>query len=162
MLRRRRAGDERPAPEPGTARLAALRLLNRRDYSIAEITRRLIDRGHPEDEIQEVVAALRAQGALDDDRVARAHVRTSSAIKGRGRHRIRRELEARGLSRQTAESATGDLSPDQELQTLTRLVERATRAGPLDAAAERRLHQRLLRRGFDTEAIRRALKTARS
>jgi len=158
MLRRRRSEADRPAPAPGSARTAALRLLNRRDYSVAEITTRLLDRGHADEEVQSVVAALRADRLLDDERVGRAHVRTASLVKGRGRHRIRRELEARGLARQAADAVVAELSRDDEQAALDRLVERATRGERLDADDERRLFQRLLRRGFDADAIRTTLK----
>jgi regulatory protein len=129
---------------------------------VAEITDRLIDRGHDPAEVDEVVARLRMDRLLDDARVARAHARTASTIKGRGSHRIRRELEARGLSRHDAEAATAELSPSDEQAALERLIARATRGEPLDLAAEHRLFQRLIRRGFDSDAIRRALKGVRS
>jgi regulatory protein len=162
MVRRRVPESSPPAPKPGGARMAALRLLNRRDYSVAEISNRLIDRGHDPAEVDEAVAGLCADKLLDDARVARAHARTASAIKGRGRHRIRRELEARGLSRSDAEAATAELTPSDEQTTLERLIARATLGGPLDRDTEHRLFQRLMRRGFDADAIRRALKGVRS
>jgi regulatory protein len=124
---------------------------------VAELTTRLVDRGHEAADVDAVVAALRAEGLLDDERLARTHARTASAIKGRGRHRIRRELEARGIDRGLADRAVSDLSRADEAETLRRLVERKTRGRALDMAGERRLFQQLLRRGFDTDAIRRML-----
>jgi regulatory protein len=161
-MRRRPFEDDRPAPPPGSSRLAALRLLGRRDYSIAELTSRLLDRGHDPAEVELVIVALRGEGLLDDDRVARAHARTASTIKGRGRHRIRREIEARGIDRHVAELATAGLSGDEEAATLRRLIERKTRGQVLDAASRQRLFQQLLRRGFSAAAIGAALAGVRS
>ena len=161
MLRRRRSTPGSTVPSV-SARTSALRLLHRRDYSIAELTTRLIDRGHDEDKVREAVTALRAEGLLDDGRTGRAHARTSALVKGRGRHRIRRELEARGLDRAAVDAAVAEVSPDTERETLERLIARASRGEPLDEAAERRLFQRLLRRGFDADAIRKSLKQAKA
>ena len=49
-----------------------------------------------------MIAAFVADGTLDDRRAGAAHVRTASRVKGRGRLRIRRELEARGIDRTLA------------------------------------------------------------
>jgi len=150
-------GTERSSPPAASARTTALRLLGRRDYSTTELSARLIDRGYDADEVAALIARLRDERFLDDERVARAHVRTASAIKGRGRHRIRRELEARGIDRSVADEATSHLSADDEAETLRRLVERKTRGQALDAAGRQKLFQQLLRRGFDAGAIRRAI-----
>jgi regulatory protein len=137
-------------------------LLSRREYSTAEITGRLLDRGYAEQDVQAAVVSLRQEGLLDDARAGRAHVRTSALVKGRGRHRIRRELEARGLDRTAIDIAVGEVPPVQELETLQRLVARNLRNQPLDRDAERRLYQRLLRRGFDARDITEALQRART
>ena len=134
-----------------------MRLLGRRDYSTAELTARLIDRGYDLTEVEALVATLRNERFLDDVRVAQAHVRTASAIKGRGRHRIRRELEARGIESAVVDEATSRLSADDESESLQRLVERKTRGRAMDVAARQRLFQQLLRRGFDAGAIRKAI-----
>jgi regulatory protein len=86
-----------PGPPPGTPRLAALRLLGRRDYSSTELTTRLVDRGYAVDDVRTAIEALVADGTIDDRRTAFTHVRTAARVKGRGAHRIRRELEARGI-----------------------------------------------------------------
>jgi len=157
MLRRRKTGSDDAPTESGTARAAALRLLQRRDYSVAELTTRLLHRGHDPEEVHEVVAALDSERLVDDGRVGRAHVRTSGQLKGRGRYRIRRELEARGLTPAAAEAALAEFPADDERAVLARLVERAARGTALDLQAEHPLFQRLLRRGFGADEIRAAL-----
>ena len=82
-----------------SARTAALRLLSRRDYTTHELRAKLVDRDYSEAEVAECVDGLQGQGLLDDRRAAAAHVRTASRVKNRGRLRIQRELEARGLAR---------------------------------------------------------------
>lgn len=155
MPRRRSAQSQ--APEPGTARLAALRLLGRRDYTSAEITTRLLDRGHHAAEAESAVAALISDGAIDDRRTAFAHVRTAARIKGRGTHRIRRELEARGVDAAVIADALGQLSPDDDRAAIARILARRRTATPPAPEDRRRLFQQLMRRGFSADVIAKAL-----
>jgi regulatory protein len=152
----RRRSDESQAPEPGTARLAALRLLGRRDYSAAEIRTRLLDRGHNPAEVESAVTSLVGDGAIDDRRTAFAHVRTAARIKGRGTHRIRRELEARGISAGIIADALAQLSPDDDRAAIARILARR-RTTPSDPGERRRLFQQLMRRGFSADIIAKAL-----
>ena len=153
----RRPPETTPAP-PGNARLAALRLLGRREYSTAELTRKLTERGHTADDIERTVATLTQERILDDRRVAEAHVRTASRIKGRGAVRIRRELEARGIATALAQEVTADLSREDQLATISRVIARKAGGRPPDAATRRRLFQQLLRRGFPVDLITKALR----
>jgi regulatory protein len=90
----------------------ALRLLARRELTEKELRDRLLDRDHPRDEIDRVVAHLLESKTLDDDRVARAYARTASGIKGRGRLRVMRELTEMGVARQTATEAVAEVFAD--------------------------------------------------
>ena len=153
----RRRSDDAQAPPQGSPRLAALRLLGRRDYSAAEITTRLTERGYAADDVEAIVTALVADGAVDDRRTAFAHVRTAARIKGRGTHRIRRELERRGIAASVIRDALAQLSPEDDLAAIQRQLTRRRRPGPLAPADRRRLFQQLLRRGFPADLIARAL-----
>ena len=157
----RRPRSDRPAPS-GTARVAALKLLGRRDHTEAEIQARLLDRGYPADEVNAAITALRSDRTIDDQRVAASHVRTAAAIKGRGRLRIRRELEARGLARPLVDAATAGLSTEDEQLAIERFVQRRTGGRPLDETGRRRLYAQLVRRGFAPELVLRILKKAGS
>jgi len=153
---RRRPPSGTPPTE--SARTAAIRLLSRRDYTVAELVRKLTDRGHARDDIDAALAHLQANGSVDDRRVGAAHVRAASAGKGRGIHRITRELEARGIGRELARELLADLSQDDELESVRRVLARLRVQLPLPAEERRRVFARLLRRGFGADAIRRALK----
>lgn len=156
MRSRRRSKDEDPLP-PGGARLAALRLLGRRDYSATEVTTRLIDRGHDAEEVASVVRDLEADRTIDDRRVAASHVRTASVIKHRGRLRIRRELEARGIDRALVGEALEALPVEDDTAAIRQFLTRRRVPARPDPATRRRLFQQLLRRGFDAGSIARAL-----
>jgi regulatory protein len=141
-----------------SARVVALRLLGRRDYTAAELRQRLTDRGFAPDLVEATLADLREQGLQDDTRAAHAHVRTASRVKGRGPYRIRHELQARGVPADAIDASTASLTPEDVRETLERLLARKHLTLPLPDDERRRLFQRLLRRGFSAEAIAEVLK----
>jgi regulatory protein len=155
MTRRPARSDEPPSADPRTV---ALRLLTRRDYTTSEIERKLTDRGYEADAIAEVVQSLTRAGLLDDRRVAAAHIRTSSRIKSRGKLRIARELEARGISRTLVRELTAGLSADDESASLARVIARMRVPATMDRQTRQRIFGRLLRRGFSPDAISKALR----
>ena len=83
----------------------ALRLLAGRELSVAECRARLLDREHPEEDVEAAIAQLIESRALDDERVANAYARTAVNVKGRGRLRVQQELHARGIARDIAAAA---------------------------------------------------------
>jgi regulatory protein len=145
-----------PKP-PGSARTAALGLLARRDYTSAELSARLIDRGHAPDDVADALKRLIADGSVNDARVAAAHVRTSTRIKGRGRLRVKGELTARGLSRQAIDEALSAIDTGDERDALIRILKRKRYPERPTLTERQRMYQHLLRRGFPGDLIRSVL-----
>jgi regulatory protein len=126
--------------------------------SRAELTARLIDRGFLPDEVEAAVERLAESKSLDDRRAASAYVRTASRLKGRGRLRIQRELDARGFSRDVVREALAEIPPDGDLDAIRRFVDRKQRTLDGTPAGRRRLFNQLLRRGFSAAMISKVLK----
>lgn len=137
--------------------MAALGLLGRRDYTTTELRAKLADRGYPIEDITKALQDLTAEGLLDDRRVAEAHVRTASRVKGRGRLRIRRELEARGVDRALVNELLANLPAEDEGAAIERVLSRKRWPARPTIADRRRMFQHLLRRGFPADAIAKAL-----
>ena len=140
-----------------SARGYALTLLSRRDYTVHELRTKLIDRGYDEVAIGPLLGDLGTSGALDDRRVAAAHVRTAAGIKGRGRYRIARELSARGIPRGIADAVLAEMNATAEIDGLRRILARKRYPRKPSLAERRRMYQHLMRRGFGSDAIRKAL-----
>lgn len=171
-LRRRRLGARRrnlargDEHEPATSsppadppRLAALRLLGRRDYTAAELTARLIDRGYTQADVAQAVQRLVAERAIDDPRTARAYAESAARIKGRGRLRIRRELEARGIAKAIIEDVLATAIPeDAEASAIRKFLTKRRVTEDSPPADRRRVYQQLIRRGFSSRAISKALR----
>jgi len=145
------------AQPPRSARSAALALLSRRDYSTYELQQKLTDRGFDDDAIEDAVADLGARGFVDDRRVAAAHVRTASKVKGRGRIRIARELAARGIARDVIDEAVNALEPGEAIDAIRRILQRKRWPAKPSLVERQKMFRHLLGRGFPAETISRAL-----
>lgn len=154
----RRGRTPPPAPPTSSAWSEAWRLLGRRDYTAHELRDKLLARGHADVDVRAAVTRLTTEGVLDDRRAALGHIRTASRIKGRGRLRIARELEARGISRALADELLADLTEDDTAAQIARFLDRKKLPPRPDQATRRRVFQQLLRRGFPAEAISKALR----
>jgi len=137
----------------------ALTLLARRELSAAQIRSRLKKREFPDSDIDAAIGRLQTSRALDDGRVARAYARTAASAKGRGRARILREIEALGIDRSTARDAVAEAFAEvDEDVLLAKALDRKLRGRQVQNAGEfRRLHQFLMRQGFEPGKIVRAL-----
>jgi len=133
-------------------------MLSRRELSRVELTKKLIDRGFAREDVDAAVERLAGNRSVDDRRAAFAHVRTASRLKGRGRLRIQRELEARGFSRELTREALAEIPPDEDVNAIQRFVERKSRSIDDSPAGRRRLFNQLLRRGFSSAMIAKVLK----
>ena len=140
------------------ARATALRLLTRRDYTAKELRTKLLDRDLSETEVDSVLADLADEGAVNDRRVAESFVRVASTLKGRGRLRISRELEQRGIDRDIIRDALAALPVADETAAIRRFLERKHLPARLNPAEHRRLFGQLVRRGFSADLIAKALR----
>ncbi len=135
----------------------ALRILTRRDLSVAQLTRKLRDSGIADSLVEETVARLQESGYLDDRRFARQWA--ESAIRnGRGYGpRLRLDLARRGVPAEIVTDLLASLAVEyDEIETLTGLLSRKfTGFNPASASdrEKRRVMQYLQRRGFSHAAI---------
>ena len=99
----RQAHAGQAADEEGAWR-AALRALERRSFAVAELRRRLQQKGHPPAAVDYAVGRAQAAGLVDDAAFARRFVE-SRAARGRGPSRLRRDLQVLGVDRRHIEAA---------------------------------------------------------
>jgi regulatory protein len=87
-------------------RVAAIKLLSRRDFASTELRNRLIALGFDEEGVLATMAALVADGTLNDERYARNYV-TYHSGRGHGPQRIAAELRRLGVAPELIEIALG-------------------------------------------------------
>ena len=145
------------------AYLTALRQLARRELSEAQIRQRLTRRGFPSDDIDTAITRLRQDGSLDDARVAAAIARSQLSLKKRGARRVRREIEAAGISSALADRAVAEVYADVDSDALmVAAIDRKLGTRRLDDDREMaRLFRYLVGQGFDSERAMAALRARR-
>jgi regulatory protein len=146
-----RAGEAEAAAEHEATWRALLKALERRAFSVAEIRKRLKQKGHPPEAIDHAVDRAMQQKLLDDRAFALRYVE-SRASRGRGPARLRLDLRLLGVDGALIEAAIMAHWPEPEdaLALCRQLAERRARQlGTLAPEVKRRrLLAYLGRRGF--------------
>jgi regulatory protein len=130
----------------------ALKFLNFRQRSQAELERNLQGHQFSAEVISGVIERLSHSGLLDDDRFAQAWVENRSEFRPRGGSLLRMELRQRGLQDETIEQALQDI--DEEELAYRAGVKHARKLIGLDwNQFRKKLYAFLARRGFNYEII---------
>ncbi len=139
----------------------ALKALMRRAHSVYEMRKALERHAGDKKLVRPVLNRLKEHKYLDDARYAAMFARQRSENRHQGRHRIARELRARGVPDRHIEAALDEVLRDvdagaqvrQRIQHKLRLLR-----GPVDERKTASLYGALLRAGFDSDTIRRELR----
>ena len=137
-----------------TAKERALAMLDRRDYSRAELLKKLAEKGVEETEAAEAVERLAELGFVDDARYAPIIVRHYAA-KGYGPQRVRQELQKRGIPKDLWDEAMEQM-PAQD-DTVDRLLRSKLKSESPDRAELKKAQDFLLRKGYGWDEIKAAL-----
>jgi regulatory protein len=140
-----------------------LKLLARRELSEAQVRQRLARKGHDERDIDQAIARLRDERAIDDTRVAEAIARRETSVRRRGRLRVRLQIQQAGISQEIASrtvDAVFSMIDDDELIASSLKKRLRGRETIVDDREFQRLYRFLSGQGFETDRIMRAL-TAR-
>jgi len=117
---------ELPDTSPRDARIAAMRLLTRREHSSQELKQKLIYKGFNSTLVDNLLRDLRQEGLLSDKRFAESYMR-SRISRGYGPVRIKQELRLRGTSEEIIEATV--VEGDEQWLELARNV-RQKKFGP--------------------------------
>ncbi len=147
-----------------SAYIDGLRMLGRRELSEKQVRQRLARKEYEQDEIDDAIARLREERAIDDTRVADAIARTETAIRRRGKLRVRLQIERAGIDKAVARRAVDDvfgaLDADAHIQAALnkRLRGRETIA---DDREFQRLYRYLAGQGFEADHVMKLLSARR-
>lgn len=144
--------------EPLDPTRKAIELLTRREHSRKELARKLAARGVEPDAVTATLDDLAARGWQDDTRFADTLARTRAGG-GHGPLRIRAELRQHGIADSEASDALNACDTDWLTRARDLLQRRYGLAPPADRAEAAKRGNFLVRRGFDIDTIRAALRT---
>ncbi|HEU0225334.1 MAG TPA: regulatory protein RecX [Steroidobacteraceae bacterium] len=146
-----------PAPDdPRAARLAALKLLNRRDYGARELAERLVARGFARTDAETAISGLAAEKLVDDARFAE-HFVAYHANRGQGPVRIAHRLREAGVAPETIAATLDAGSADWRRRCEQARRKRFGAGAPASWAERGRQARFLSQRGFSAEQIRAAV-----
>ncbi len=138
-----------PAKEP-SLRARALRHLARREHTRHELALKLAPHAESETEVAQILDDFTQRGWLSEQRAAEQIVH--ARIRRYGPVRIRRDLEAKGVSVEAATAVLATLK-EGELEAARAVWKRKFRAPPANAAERAKQTRFLLGRGFGSEVI---------
>jgi regulatory protein len=137
---------------------AALNALNARERTEHELRAFLERRKAEQEVIDDVMAAVRAEGLVDDAGYARRFAEDRRLLDRWGSERIARDLERRGVERELVEQALAGHDREDELTVAIELLDRRF-PQPFDGDRERdKAWRMLVRRGYEPELAYSALK----
>jgi len=149
-------------PENVNPLTAALRMLARRSYSVAELRRALEKKFGEAQGVSDAITRLRQVGYLDDKKFAVTAASSLARNRALGAYRIRRELKARLVDHQYIDPAVDQAFEDtSERQLLESVLEKKLRTLklPLTRTKLYSLCQSLMRRGFRSDDIMKAVRS---
>ena len=137
----------------------ALRALNQKERSVAEMGSWLRARGVDDSDSADVIDHLVSTGVLDDTRYARQYAEDKRSLKRWGNDRIRAALIDRGISSHDAEEALAGGTEDEIERAVEALTERG--ATLADALERQKALGMLARRGYEAEVAYEAIRRVR-
>jgi regulatory protein len=156
---RRRKPDPAAAAAPEdqqAARLAALKLLNRRDYGVRELGERLAERGFAAATAQTIVDRLVQEKLLDDSRFS-GHFVAYHANRGQGPVRIAHKLREAGVAAELIAASVDAGSADWRRRCAEVRRKRFGAREPASWAERGKQARFLTQRGFSSDQVRAAI-----
>jgi regulatory protein len=143
-------------PQELSLRARALRHLARREYTRHELTQKLAPHAESPEEIEQILNDFTQRGWLSEKRAAEQMVHARRRRYGIAR--IRRDLQAKGVSSEVLSDAVAALQ-EGEFDAARAVWRRKYQAPPATAADRARQGRFLLGRGFSSEVINRLLRS---
>ncbi|MCH5345183.1 MAG: regulatory protein RecX [Acetatifactor sp.] len=146
---------------PKRAKLRAMNLLQKREYTVEELRRKLRQGCYPPEVIEEALSYVASYRYTDDMRYAEDYITVHA--EDRSRRRIEQDLMAKGISKDTIEKAwqvwqdKGGVWDEQE-QIWNLLRKRNYDPAGADQKERQKTYAFLMRKGFSTETIHRVLR----
>jgi regulatory protein len=130
---------------------SALRYLNYRPRTEAEISKHLVEKGFSEAAVDRVMNRLREGRLLDDRQFARDWVENQNTFRPRGKRALAFELRHKGISDEIIEQALADSEDEAELAYQAAYRQAQRLCGSEWQEFRLKLSQYLARRGFNYE-----------
>ncbi len=147
---------------PKRAKLRAMNLLQKKDYTEKQLRDKLSEGLYPVDIIDDAIAYVKSYKYLDDERFARDYI--TYHMEMRSRNRILQDLTGKGISKDVTISIMDELyseseeiSGDIETEQINKLLIKKHFDKDMDYKDKQKIMGFLVRRGYTMDSIRRAM-----
>ncbi len=127
------------------------RYLGRRDHTVAEVRHHLAAKRVEPATIDEAIATLKDERAVDDARYAARFAEDRRDLDGWGADRIERKLLSVGVPGDVVAAALAAFGADSEREAALEVLRRRLRVPPTDDRGRERALGLLVRRGYDLD-----------
>ena len=146
---------------PKRAKLRAMNLLLKREYTTAQLRDKLKQGFYPAEVIEEALVYVASFHYIDDLRYATDYIRCNE--QSRSRKRIEQDLQSKGVSKDLIKSAWENWEEqggiqDEEEMICKLLTKRGYDADTADYTRRQKEAAFLMRKGFSSESVRRVLR----
>ncbi len=122
-----------------------------------EVRRKLREEDFGEDITERVIASMLKYKYIDDESYAVMYARDCARLKKWGSERIKAELMKKGVEEAVIERALDSAGIEDTEEVIDQLLEKRIKNTPIDMKEKQRHFNFLLRRGFKSEDIKKAL-----
>lgn len=138
------------------AKKRAMYLLEKMDRSERQLVSKLTEDGYPQEAVETALDYVRAYHYVDDERLARAHIRFYQS--SRSRRRIEQDLIKKGIDGDLIQRCMEEENTTSQIEMIGRLLEKRhyddEQATPQERA---KMYRFLLQRGFFSSDIKKAM-----
>lgn len=140
-----------------SAKETAFNLLSRRNHSVKELERKLLQRRIEKDIINEIIADLIKSNFLNDEKFAREYLEEKLRLKNVGLVKIKNDLYARGINREVIKAILNEKSELDETENAFNLIQKKLKSFNKKTTDPRKLKQKvysfLLLKGYNYDTI---------
>lgn len=145
---------------PKRAKLRAMNLLQSRDYTEKQLYDKLMQSGYGENVVETAIQYVKSYHYIDDARFAKSYI--SYRMESKSRRKLEIELLQKGVSKDVIETVFHELEQegqtvDEEAMIREYLRKKRYDHTSADQKETQKMYGFLMRKGFSTEAIRKAL-----
>ncbi|MBR4668713.1 MAG: regulatory protein RecX [Butyrivibrio sp.] len=144
---------------PKRAKLRAMNLLQKKDYTEKQLRDKLSDGEYPQEFIDDAIAYVKSFNYIDDERYARDYISYHMAT--RSRNRIIQDLTGKGISKDVYQDILEELYQDDEgaeIEQIKKLLVKKHYDPDMTEYEDRqKIMAFLMRKGYNSSDIRRAM-----
>ncbi len=144
---------------PKRAKLRAMNLLQKKDYTEKQLRDKLSDGDYPQEFIDDAIAYVKSFNYIDDERYARDYISYHMAT--RSRNRIVQDLAGKGISKDVYQDILEELYQDDEGAEIEQikklLVKKHYDPDITEFEDKQKIMAFLMRKGYNSSDIRRAM-----